>query len=106
MLVKLFRLLSRLPLPVLHVIGAMLGWVVYLVSPSYRRRLNQNMRLAGHGAARRAAVAEAGKGAMELAFVWCAAPERVRPTAHIENLELAQQLLAQGRGLIFLTSAL
>jgi KDO2-lipid IV(A) lauroyltransferase len=103
MLVKLFRMLSRLPLPVLHVIGAMLGWVVYLVSPSYRRRLNENMRLAGHGAARRAAVAEAGKGAMELAFVWCAAPERVRPTAHIENLELPQQLLAQGRGLIFLT---
>jgi KDO2-lipid IV(A) lauroyltransferase len=103
MLVKLFRMLSRLPLPVLHVIGAMLGWVVYLVSPSYRRRLNENMRLAGHGAARRAAVAEAGKGAMELAFVWCAAPERVRPTAHIENLELPQQLLAQGRGRIFLT---
>ncbi|MBK4736425.1 lysophospholipid acyltransferase family protein [Noviherbaspirillum pedocola] len=103
MLVNLFRLLSRLPLPVLHGFGAALGWVVYAASPSYRHRLNENMRLAGHQLARRAAIAEAGKGALELAFVWCADAARVRPTARIENLELAQGLLAQGRGLIFLT---
>ena len=103
MLVNLFRLLSRLSLPALHRIGAALGWLVYAVSPSYRRRLNHHMELAGYGGLRRSAVTEAGKGLMELPFVWCAPGRRVRATAHIENIELPQSLLAEGRGLIFLT---
>jgi KDO2-lipid IV(A) lauroyltransferase len=103
MLVNLFRLLSRLSLPALHLIGAGLGWLVYAASPSYRRRLDQNMELAGYGGLRRTAITEAGKGLMELPFVWCAPAHRVLPKAHIENIELPQSLLAQGRGLIFLT---
>lgn len=103
MLVNLFRLLSHLSLPALHRIGAALGWIVYAASPSYRRRLNHHMELAGYGGMRRTAITEAGKSLMELPFVWCAPPHRVRPAAHFENLELPLSLLAQGRGLIFLT---
>ena len=103
MLVNLFRLLSRLPLPALHLAGAALGWAVYLTTPSYRRRLNEHLQLAGYGSLRKRAVAEAGKSLMELPFVWCAPAHRVRPKAHIEDIELPQSLLAQGRGLIFLT---
>jgi KDO2-lipid IV(A) lauroyltransferase len=103
MLVNLFHLLSRLSLPALHRIGAALGWIVYAASPSYRRRLNHHMELAGYGSLRRMAVTEAGKSLMELPFVWCAPPHTVLPTAHIENLELPQSLLAQGRGLILMT---
>ena len=47
MLVSLFRLLSFLPLPVLHAIGVAVGWLVFLLSPSYRRRLTENIALAG-----------------------------------------------------------
>ena len=103
MLVNLFRLLSRLPLPVLHLTGAALGWVVYAASPSYRRRLNEHLRRAGYSGLRRSAIAEAGKSLMELPFVWCGPARRVLPVAHIESLDLPRAALAEGRGLIFLT---
>ena len=103
MLVVLFRLLSHLPLPVLHAIGTVLGWLVYVASPSYRRRLDLNLARAGHGALRRRAVGESGKSLLELAFVWCAAPARVLATAQIDNWALAQAALDTGRGVIFLT---
>ena len=103
MLVLLFRLLSRFPLPVLHALGAALGWLVYLVSPSYRRRLRSNLELAGYGALRRAAIAESGKALVELPFVWCAPQERVTRHVTMENWELVQRQLDSGRGIVFLT---
>jgi len=103
MLVRLFRLLSGLPLPVLHGLGAVLGWVVYLTSPSYRRRLKDNITRAGYAGSLSDAIAEAGKNILELPFVWCGRPERVLQTAHIENWEVVQSALDAGRGIIFLT---
>ena len=103
MLVALFRALSVFPLPVLHALGAALGWLVYSLSPSYRRRLRANLRQAGYDAHWRAAVAEAGKAIVELAFVWCARPERVAGHATVENWELVQARLDAGRGIVFLT---
>ena len=103
MLVILFRALSVFPLPMLHALGAGLGWLVYLASPSYRRRLRANLQQAGFGQYRRQAVAEAGKAIIELAFVWCAKPERVARHATVENWELVQARLDAGRGIVFLT---
>jgi KDO2-lipid IV(A) lauroyltransferase len=103
MLVFLFRALSVLPLPLLHALGAALGWLVYLVSPSYRRRLRANLEQAGYAHCRRQAIAEAGKAIVELAFVWCARPERVARHASVENWDLVQARLDAGRGIVFLT---
>jgi KDO2-lipid IV(A) lauroyltransferase len=103
MLVTLFRLLSRLPLSALHAIGAALGWLVYLVSPSYRRRLKDNIGRAGHQRYLSSAIGESGKSVLELPFIWCARPQRVLQTARLENWELAQTALDAGRGIIFLT---
>jgi len=103
MLVLLFRLLSRFPLPVLHALGTALGWLVYLISPSYRRRLRSNLELAGYGAQRRAAIAESGKAIVELPFVWCAPQDRVTRHVTMENWELVQRQLDAGRGIVFLT---
>lgn len=103
MLVRLFRLLSLLPLNVLHWLGAGLGWLVYLCAPTYRRRLRGNLARAGHAAVRRPAIAEAGKSILELAFVWCAKPRRVLRTAQVENWPVAQAALDSGSGVIFLT---
>ena len=66
----LLRLVARLPLPLLHFIGAGLGWVVYLLSPRYRNMIGRNLQIAGLGSARlRAAVVrETGKGALEISF--------------------------------------
>ncbi|UIN21025.1 lysophospholipid acyltransferase family protein [Herbaspirillum frisingense] len=103
MLVSLFRLLSFLPLPVLHAIGVVTGWLVFLLSPSYRRRLQNNIALAGHRASLFKAVGEAGKGMFELPFIWCASPRRVLRTARLRNWDLVEQALAAKSGVIFLT---
>ena len=103
MLVTLFRLLSFLPLPLLHLLGSAFGWLVYLVSPSYRRRMRANLAAAGFKDALPRAVAEAGKAIVELPFVWCATPERVARHATDENWEHVQAVLDAGRGIVFLT---
>ena len=103
MLVHLFRLLSKLPLPTLHWLGGVLGWAVYLLSPSYRRRLRANLAGAGFGQHLSAAIAEAGKAIVELPFVWCAPPERVARLATDENWDYVQSVLDRGRGIVFLT---
>lgn len=103
MLVLLFRFLSTFPLPVLHALGAALGWLVYLASPSYRHRMRENMTRAGFGAHLSAAIAESGKSIVELPFIWCAAPERVARHATEDNWELVQRTLDSGRGIVFLT---
>ena len=103
MLVILFRLLSTLPLPLLHLLGSALGWLVYLASPSYRRRMRANLEGAGFKGELSRAVAESGKAIVELPFVWCAKPERVARHAVTENFELVQSVLDSGRGIVFLT---
>jgi KDO2-lipid IV(A) lauroyltransferase len=87
----------------LHALGSALGWLVYLASPSYRRRLRSNLERAGYGGQRNAAVSEAGKAIIELAFVWCAEPARVARVASVENWDLVQSRLDSGRGIVFLT---
>lgn len=103
MLVLLFRLLSFLPLPILHAIGVVVGWTVYLSSAGYRHRLQANIRQAGFGDHLFAAIGESGKNILELPFVWCASPTRVLKTTRIENWDLVQSALDAGRGIIFLT---
>jgi KDO2-lipid IV(A) lauroyltransferase len=103
MLVLLFRFLSVFPLSVLHALGAVLGWAVYLASPSYRRRLRGNLERAGYGQHLRAAIAESGKAIVELPFVWCAPQPRVTRHVRMENWELVQRQLDSGKGIVFLT---
>ncbi|MCU6497997.1 lysophospholipid acyltransferase family protein [Rugamonas sp. A1-17] len=103
MLVPIFRFLSIFPLPFLHALGAALGWLVYLSSPSYRRRMRDNMAQAGYSQHLSAAIAEAGKSIVELPFIWCADPARVSRHATDENWAIVQAELDAGRGIVFLT---
>ena len=103
MLVALFKLLSGLPLSALHAIGAAVGWLVYLLSPSYRRKLKDNLGRAGYQHQLSQAIRESGKSMFELPFVWCAAPEKVLRTAKIENWDLVQTALDANTGVILLT---
>src|ERR1700704_5287870 len=68
----LLRLTARLPLPLLHALGAVIGWAVYLCSPDYRRNFKRNLATAGLGdlRLRYAAVAETGKSVMETPALW------------------------------------
>lgn len=96
----LFRLFALLPLPLLHAVGAVLGWVSFLASGTYRRRFADNARQAGFGFAQvRSAVAEAGKLVAEVPRLWFGSPAAIR----WEGAELIDAALAQGRGILFLT---
>ncbi len=99
-------LLARLPLRVLHALGALLGWAMYLLSPAYRARLRANLAQAGYAdaATRRAAIAEAGRMVAEAPKLW------LRPRAEVmalvrrvEGLEAATAARAAGKGVVFLT---
>ncbi|WP_298827969.1 lysophospholipid acyltransferase family protein [uncultured Piscinibacter sp.] len=104
-MIRLFRWLSRRPLGLLHTLGAGVGWIGYLLSPTYRHRFRDHVRQAGvSAAAARAAIAEAGRMVMELPFLWLR--PATRPLAEftrIEGAELVAAAHADGRGLLLLT---
>ncbi len=97
--------LSHRSLRLLHAVGAWVGWLPYMLSPSYRSRLQKNAALAGLTAAqRRASVAEAGRMVLELPRLWLRPPSQpIEDALQWDNAELVDELLAQGRGLILLT---
>lgn len=95
-----FRFLSRWPLWLLHRLGSVCGWGVYLLSAEYRHRFQAHARLAGIRAVEaRAAITAAGHMVLELPKLWLGAPVVVAwdGAHHIE------QALADRRGIIFLT---
>ncbi|MEO1767349.1 lysophospholipid acyltransferase family protein [Thiobacter aerophilum] len=106
----LMRLAARMPLWAAHAVGALLGWLVYAASPSYRRRFRDHLaasRLAPDEAAlrrlRRAAIAHAGKAMMELAVIWGRPLPEVVAWVRCEGWQYVEAALAEGRGLILLT---
>jgi len=111
MLALLLRLLARLPLRWLHRLGAMAGWLVYLTSPRYARRLSENLAASGvaHDPTqladmRRRVVAELGKGAFELPAIWFRPPERADTLMRsVRGWDLVDAARADGRGVLFLT---
>ncbi|MFZ2855587.1 MAG: lysophospholipid acyltransferase family protein [Rhodocyclaceae bacterium] len=107
-MILLFRILARLPLAWLHALGALLGWLAWLLSPTYRRHMHENMVLAlGEETAKRvrpAAIVEAGKAMLELPKIWLnpLAQSAARMVA-VSGWELVEAAWRDGRGIIFLT---
>jgi KDO2-lipid IV(A) lauroyltransferase len=103
----LFRLFSRLPLPWLYRIGGWAGWWVYACSPSYRRRLRANLTQALGAPSRallRQAVAEAGRQALEVCWIWLRPLETALATVReVHGLECVESARRDGAGILFLT---
>ncbi len=96
----MLRLLSRAPLPLLHLLGAALGWLAFIVSASYRRRFHENAALAGYAFAEvRGAVAHAGRMVAELPRLWFGTP----PRWSWDDGGCIARAYAAGRGILFLT---
>ncbi len=110
-MVVLFDVLARLPLAVLHRLGALFGWVTYISSGRFAARLRENLQNAGLSNSEsdlrkllHSNIRETGKGVLELPWVW------LRPLAKVvdsvkqchgwEHFEAAH---AQGKGVIVLT---
>jgi KDO2-lipid IV(A) lauroyltransferase len=102
-----FRLLGRLPLPLLHRLGAMLGWLVYLVSPAYRRNLRTNLGLAFPALASRllpGAIAHTGRQMLELPYIWLRRHDEViAQVAAVSGWDIVEAARARGEGLFFVT---
>jgi KDO2-lipid IV(A) lauroyltransferase len=102
---RLFFMLARWPLGVLHPLGAAMGWATYGLSPSYRRRLKTHTDQAGLSARQRwSAVANAGRMVSELPRLW-GRPAGV-PLGHRvlwQHPEVVEQALARGKGVVLLS---
>ncbi|MDR2113270.1 MAG: lysophospholipid acyltransferase family protein [Candidatus Accumulibacter sp.] len=104
----LFRLLGRLPLAWLHHLGGAAGWLAWLLSPTYRRHLRENMRLAlgenGEKRARAAAIAHAGRQFLELPKIWLRPLDEVAArVVAVSGWELVEAAARAGRGILYLT---
>ncbi len=101
----MFRLLARVPLPLMRWLGAWMGWLVWLASPRYRRRFLENARAAGVPPRDwRRAVAAAGTTVAEAPWLWlrpqgASVLDRVRWQGEA-RFEAA---LDAGRGVILIT---
>ncbi len=100
---------ARMPLGALHFFGAGLGWIVYALSPTYRRRCLENLRISGLtevNTARHtlhAAVAETGKGIVELCKIWFGDETELRGLVICDDWTVVEDAQRAGKGIIFLT---
>lgn len=99
------RLLAALPLRAVHALGTAAGWLAYALSRRYRTRLVSNLAQAGYVdlPTRRAAIAEAGKQALEAAWIWLRPADDLRalvPSADFDGLKALQR---PGKPTIFLS---
>jgi Kdo2-lipid IVA lauroyltransferase/acyltransferase len=96
----LLRFMSVLPLCMLHGMGWLLGWWVFIFSSVYRKRLVANAQQAGMGrSVWLRSVGQAGQLACELPRLWMgrAVPIEWQGSEHVETA------IAQGRGIVYLT---
>lgn len=104
MLNALFRLVAVLPLRAVHAVGGWLGFLVYWLSPTYRRRLDDNLRRAGYGdaATRRGAIAGAGRQGLETPWIWKRPRADIIARTTVADPSLVDAALADGRPVMFL----
>ena len=96
----MFRALSALPLPVLHAGGWFLGWLSFLLSGRYRRRLLSHVRQAGFPLRTAlASVGESGKMVAETPRLWLGRPMKVG----WEGASVLEAAMSHGSGVLFLT---
>lgn len=99
-MLSLFRLVSGWPLALLHAVGSALGWLSWLLSPTYRRRFAENARLAGYSVGEvRAAVGHAGRMVAETPRLWFGPPVAMQWT----GTDVVDAAYAARRGIVFLT---
>lgn len=106
MLRAILNVIGRLPLRYVHATGALLGRLVYLVSPKYRRRFKENLvsAIPQQKAILKQAVAEAGKGFLELPTIWFRLTQNVvQLVAEVTGVEYVEAAWREGKGIIFLT---
>ncbi|UCD69490.1 MAG: lysophospholipid acyltransferase family protein [Betaproteobacteria bacterium] len=111
MLTSFLRILAKLPLPWLHFAGSMLGWLVYMSSPSYAKRLRENLLASGicrnqpeFDELLKNSTRQAGKAIAELPAVWFRPQhESASWVRQVVGWELMDAAMEEGNGVVILT---
>ena len=107
LMLTLFRFFALWPLPALHAIGGALGWLVWALSPAYRKRFRAHVAQAGLPfEAAKPAIAEAGRFVAELPKLWLrpfgqSCLDNPEMQVEMQGQDIAKEAFAQGRGVIF-----
>lgn len=104
MLKLLFRSVAALSLATVHAVGGFLGTLVFWLSPTYRRRLRENLAQAGYQdpALVRDAAAEAGKQGLETPWIWMRPRSDIVVRTEVVDMPVVDAALADGRPVMFL----
>jgi len=105
------RLLSRLPLRLLHALGAGISWLVYALDPKYARRLRENLQQSGiapdpvsFGKLLRRTIPALGQGFLEILVIWFRPePKVLAMVQEVEGWEHVQAAMAAGKGAVLMT---
>ena len=111
MLKLIFKIAAALPLPLAHGFGIALGWLAYLVSPRYRRRMKENIAASqiadspqGFHLLLNQSITQAGKAITELPFAWFSTePRLLAKFREIEGWDAVVAARAEGCGVLMLT---
>ena len=111
MLKRMLQPFACLPLGLLHAAGTALGWLIFLASRRYARRMRENLQSSGLCADTndcrillRQSIAEAGKSVAELPAIWLRPQHQVlQLVRECHGWEHVEAALQQGHGLILLS---
>jgi KDO2-lipid IV(A) lauroyltransferase len=110
MIQKIMKFLSHWPLGLLHFVGLVLGWLVYGLSASYRRKVTEHSQIVfknnerARKAAVRGSISHTGMALMELPFLWGRSTSQgAQKVVTYHNWELVENALALGKGALLLT---
>ena len=114
MLKLLAKLLAQFSLPTIHRLGAGLGWLVHLLTPSNAKIQRDNLLQSGYlqsGLVKnnldvliKENIAESGKGLLETLAIWQKPEaELLNLVKKVHNWQVVEDALKLGKGIIFLT---
>ena len=103
------KLLAQFSLPTIHRLGAGLGWLVHVLTPSNAKIQRDNLLQSGLMNSDDAAlieqnIAETGKGLLETLAIWQKKEAEILALVkNVSNWNVVENALAAGKGIIFLT---
>jgi len=107
----MLKLLAKLPLCVVHLLGAALGWASYLSYKKYAKLINQNLKLSGLARDEisfkktlHRNISETGKAFLETFAIWFKDYSKLKKWYQgCTGWEHVESALAKGKGIVFLT---
>ena len=110
-IIFMLRLLSKLPLWVVHGLGKLLGWIIFLSNKKYARLINQNLQSSqlcpnktAFKKTRRENVGETGKAFLETFAIWFKNYTKLKTFYEsCSGWEHVEKALNNKQGIIFLT---